>query len=93
MMWSISMIAYLLGEAAPDFAKALAGKVEAKHCGTMAAAVAAAIHDARPGDTVLLSPACTSFDHYRDFEARGDDFRAIVRRLLPHLTGPDEVLS
>ncbi|GAK33758.1 UDP-N-acetylmuramoylalanine--D-glutamate ligase [alpha proteobacterium Q-1] len=85
--------AYLLGEAAPDFAKALDGKLDHVVCGTMAAAVAAAIHDARPGETVLLSPACASFDHYRDFEARGDDFRAIVRRLLPHVTGPDEVRS
>jgi UDP-N-acetylmuramoylalanine--D-glutamate ligase len=85
--------AYLLGEAAPDFAKALDGKLDHVVCGAMAAAVAAAIHDARPGETVLLSPACASFDHYRDFEARGDDFRAIVRRLLPHVTGPDEVRS
>ena len=48
------------------------------HPGEMGAAVAAARAAAAPGDTVLLSPACTSYDQYPDFEARGDHFRALV---------------
>jgi UDP-N-acetylmuramoylalanine--D-glutamate ligase len=43
--------------------------------------VLAAARDAQPGDTVLLSPACASFDQFRDFEDRGDQFRALVGAL------------
>ena len=77
--------AYLIGAAEADFARELAGKAETVSCGTMSAAVAAAYRDARAsGETdpvVLLSPACASFDQYRDFEARGEDFREIVQGL------------
>ena len=44
-------------------------------------AVSQAIAAARPGDVVMLSPACASFDQFRDFEARGDAFRQIVEAL------------
>jgi UDP-N-acetylmuramoylalanine--D-glutamate ligase len=76
--------AYLIGEAASDFAKTLDGHAPVRMCGTMQAAVEAAYADAVASgedEVVLLSPACASFDQYPDFEARGDDFRAVVQHL------------
>ncbi len=73
--------AYLIGEAAPVFAAILAPHIPVQQCGTLGDAVIAAAAAARPGDTVLLSPACASFDQFRDFEARGDAFRAAVEAL------------
>ncbi len=74
--------AYTIGEAAPLFYDLLKGKVPVvEQSGTLAAAVAHAAAAARPGDTVLLSPACASFDQFRDYEARGDAFRAAVEAL------------
>ena len=74
-----ALAAYLIGEAAPQMAAALepAG-VTVHDCGDLERAVAAAAAAANPGETVLLSPACTSFDQYKDFEARGHHFRALV---------------
>jgi UDP-N-acetylmuramoylalanine--D-glutamate ligase len=72
---------YLIGEAAPVFAPLLAPLLPVTQSGTLAQAVADAAAAARPGDTVLLSPACASFDQFRDFEARGDAFRALVEAL------------
>jgi UDP-N-acetylmuramoylalanine--D-glutamate ligase len=75
--------AYLIGEAAPAFAATLAGRVEARQCGTLEAALdAAATAAATEGGVVLLSPACASFDQFRSFEHRGDTFRALVRERL-----------
>jgi UDP-N-acetylmuramoylalanine--D-glutamate ligase len=68
---------YLIGEDAPSIARALAG-LEPVRCGTLARAVEAARGAARPGEVVLLSPACASFDQFRDFEARGDEFRRLA---------------
>ncbi|HZZ67024.1 MAG TPA: UDP-N-acetylmuramoyl-L-alanine--D-glutamate ligase [Phenylobacterium sp.] len=76
--------AYLIGEAAPEFAKTLKGKAPVAECGVLDVAVAQAYADASAagGDAVvLLSPACASFDQYPDFEARGEAFRAAVQRL------------
>jgi UDP-N-acetylmuramoylalanine--D-glutamate ligase len=73
----------LIGAAAPRIAEALAGRVEIESVGTLEAAVARAAELARPGDTVLLSPACASFDQFRNFEQRGERFRELVRALLP----------
>ncbi|PZN92143.1 MAG: UDP-N-acetylmuramoyl-L-alanine--D-glutamate ligase [Alphaproteobacteria bacterium] len=73
--------AYLIGEAAPVFGAILAPLLPVTQSGTLAQAVADAAAAARPGDTVLLSPACASFDQFRDFEARGDAFRALVEAL------------
>ena len=73
--------AYLIGEAAPLFATILAGRLPVHQSGTLAAAVADAAAAAVPGDTVLLSPACASFDQFTDFEARGRAFRTAVEEL------------
>jgi UDP-N-acetylmuramoylalanine-D-glutamate ligase len=51
---------------------------------TMAGAVARAAHMARPGDAVVLAPGCASYDMYRDYEERGDDFTREVRRRAGH---------
>jgi UDP-N-acetylmuramoylalanine--D-glutamate ligase len=70
---------YLIGEATPELGAALIStSVPVSDEGDLERAVAAARGAARPGDTVLLSPACASFDQYRDFEARGEHFRALV---------------
>jgi UDP-N-acetylmuramoylalanine--D-glutamate ligase len=74
--------AYVIGEAAEEIAGALAAVgVPVERAGTLGAAVAAAAGAAQPSDVVLLSPACASFDQFRDFEARGDAFRALVEEL------------
>ena len=78
--------AYLIGEAADEFATTLkAGGVAYEIDGTLDKAVAAASRDAEAATAaepvVLLSPACASFDQYRNFEVRGDAFRALVLSL------------
>ena len=73
--------AYTIGKAGPDFAALLEGRVPVTACGTLDHAVARAASHAASGDTVLLSPACASFDQYRDFEARGEHFRELVENL------------
>ena len=77
--------AYLIGEATDEFAPTLEGRVPYVRCGTLDRAVAAAAADAeasgRGAPVVLLSPACASFDQYRNFEVRGDAFRKLVLEL------------
>ena len=73
--------AYTIGEAGDAFADALAPHCPVSRCGTLDIAVHTAALAAKPGDTVLLSPACASFDQFRDFEDRGDRFRALVHAL------------
>lgn len=70
--------AYLIGASAKEFSCQL-GDVPFLICQTMQQAVAAATADAVSGDTVLLAPAAASFDQYKDFEHRGEDFTAFVR--------------
>jgi UDP-N-acetylmuramoylalanine--D-glutamate ligase len=70
---------YLIGEDAPKIAEALEGvDVPVRECGELERAVANAREAARPGDVVLLSPACASFDQFADFEARGERFRELA---------------
>jgi len=73
--------AFLIGEAASAFAATLVGKVPFTLCGTLECAVERAHDMARPGDTVLLSPACASWDQFKSFEHRGEVFRALVTAL------------
>lgn len=73
--------AYLIGAAAAALSAALAGAVPVEECGTLETAVARAAALARPGDTVLLSPACASFDQFRDYAHRGDEFARLVREV------------
>jgi UDP-N-acetylmuramoylalanine--D-glutamate ligase len=76
--------AYLIGEATDEFAATLDGKVAFDRCGTLEAATTAAARDAATTSgepVVLLSPACASFDQFRNFEVRGDAFRALVAAL------------
>ena len=70
--------AYLIGEAAERLAADLDGTVPLQRSGTLERAVADARAAAEPGDVVLLSPACASFDQFRDYEERGERFRALV---------------
>jgi UDP-N-acetylmuramoylalanine--D-glutamate ligase len=73
---------YLIGEATPDLQAALGPTgVPVADCGDLATALERARTAARLGDTVLLSPACASYDQYRDFEARGEHFRTLVEAL------------
>jgi UDP-N-acetylmuramoylalanine--D-glutamate ligase len=77
--------AYLIGEAAPQFARTLDGKALYETSGTLDVAVRNAASDAAasvsPAPVVLLSPACASYDQFKDFEQRGDAFRSLVARL------------
>ncbi len=75
-----SRAAYLIGEAADQLAADLEGTVPLRRSGTLERAVADARAVASEGDVVLLSPACASFDAFRDYEERGERFRALVQR-------------
>jgi len=72
---------YLIGEAAERIEADLGDAIPTLRCGDLETAFEAARADARPGEVVLLSPACASFDQFEDYEARGDRFRALVEGL------------
>ncbi len=72
---------YLIGEATPNFERALAPEVSFESVGTLDRAVARAVDAARAGDVVLLSPACSSFDQFLNFAQRGRMFQRLVKAL------------
>jgi UDP-N-acetylmuramoylalanine--D-glutamate ligase len=70
-----------IGEAAAEVESAFTGAVPVARADSMREAVLTAARQAQPGDVVLLSPACASFDWYPSYAARGDDFAREVARL------------
>jgi UDP-N-acetylmuramoylalanine--D-glutamate ligase len=72
---------YLIGEAAGELGRLLAGSVPCQMVGDLSGAVDAAAQRAVEGDVVLLSPACASFDQYQSFNERGDHFKRLVEAL------------
>jgi UDP-N-acetylmuramoylalanine--D-glutamate ligase len=79
--------AYTIGEAGPRFAELLEPLVPVRRCELLVEALRQAIEAARPGEVVLFSPACASFDQFRNYEIRGDTYRQLVAAL----TGLDPV--
>jgi UDP-N-acetylmuramoylalanine--D-glutamate ligase len=73
----------LIGAASAKIAEQLSGAVPLEHAGTLESAVRSAHAHARPGDTVLLAPACASFDQFKSYEHRGEVFKSLVRQLEP----------
>jgi UDP-N-acetylmuramoylalanine--D-glutamate ligase len=71
----------LIGSAADKIESQLAGVVRVERAGTLARAVEIAAQHAQPGDTVLLAPACASFDQFENYEQRGRVFKQLVREL------------
>jgi UDP-N-acetylmuramoylalanine--D-glutamate ligase len=80
VLTSHAVAAYLIGEAAERLEADLAGTVPLRRTGDLATAVRDAAAAARVGEVVLLSPACASFDQFRDYEERGEAFRSLVPR-------------
>lgn len=86
--------AYCIGSSAEQFAELLQGLVPVVcYAEDMENAVSLAQKAAKAGDVILLSPACASFDQYRDFEARGDHFRMIIAERFRGISGGDRTPS
>ncbi|HEV2855956.1 MAG TPA: UDP-N-acetylmuramoyl-L-alanine--D-glutamate ligase [Thermoanaerobaculia bacterium] len=79
--------AYLIGEAAAEFEQALGEAVPFEKSGTMEKAVQSAAAQARSGEAVVLSPACASFDQFKNFVHRGQVFQELVKNELTRNTG------
>ena len=77
-----------IGEDAPRIESAFTDVVPVGHAGSMEEAVSVAREFALPGDVVLLSPACASFDMFENFEHRGRVFKECVRRLRANGSAP-----
>jgi UDP-N-acetylmuramoylalanine--D-glutamate ligase len=75
--------ALLIGAAAAKIAEQIRGAAPIVDSGTLDAAVAYAFERGLPGDTVLLAPACASFDQFNSFEHRGEVFKKLVQGLAP----------
>jgi UDP-N-acetylmuramoylalanine--D-glutamate ligase len=76
-----AILALLIGAAADKIEKQIAGSVAIERVGTIERAVEIASHAARPGDIVLLAPACASFDQFENYEHRGRVFKDLVHQL------------
>jgi UDP-N-acetylmuramoylalanine--D-glutamate ligase len=74
-------VAALMGQTGPHLAALLERRVPARVCSSFDEAFDWAVEQSAPGDVVLLSPACASYDQYESFEQRGDDFRRLVEAL------------
>jgi len=85
--------AYTVGEAGPMFASLLEGEVKVERCELISEAVRRAAAAARPGGVVLLSPACASYDQFRDYEKRGHHFRQMVGVITGCDAGGDDPAS
>ncbi|MBI2981887.1 MAG: UDP-N-acetylmuramoyl-L-alanine--D-glutamate ligase, partial [Deltaproteobacteria bacterium] len=70
----------LIGEASSKIARELEGSVAIEEAGTLDVAVQRAVERAKKGQVVLLSPACSSFDQFRDYAERGEKFRELVKK-------------
>jgi len=76
-----AILALLIGAAASKIEKQIAGSVAIEQAGTIERAVETAAHAARPGDVILLAPACASFDQFQNYEHRGRVFKELVQQL------------
>jgi UDP-N-acetylmuramoylalanine--D-glutamate ligase len=83
-----AQVALLIGEAAEKIAADLQGVVEIQHAGTLERAVEIAMERAQPGDTLLLAPACSSFDQFENYEHRGRAFKELIARRVAQ-SAPD----
>ena len=81
-----AILALLIGAAAEKIQKQITGSVAIERAGSLERAVEIASHAARPGDVVLLAPACASFDQFQNFEHRGRVFKDLVHQLERHAT-------
>jgi UDP-N-acetylmuramoylalanine--D-glutamate ligase len=84
-----AILALLIGAASEKIESQIAGSVAIERAGTLDRAVEWASHAARPGDVVLLAPACASFDQFQNYEHRGRVFKNLVRQLERHPGGAE----
>ena len=82
-----AILALLIGAASEKIETQITGSVAIERAGTLEHAIAVASHAARPGDVVLLAPACASFDQFENYEHRGRVFKNLVRQLQPQAAG------
>jgi len=82
-----AVLALLIGAASEKIEAQISGSVEIERAGTLERAVAFASRAARPGDVVLLAPACASFDQFENYEHRGRVFKELVRRVEQQWAG------
>ena len=76
---------YTIGAAAAKIESQIQGAVAIDHAETLEAAIQHASDLAKPGDVVLLAPACASFDQFRNYEHRGKVFKEVVKALAQHV--------